>query len=78
MKSIPQTENNFASYPSWICPECAKQMNKWPSGLLETFYTECGWCKKTTNVSSPRNYGYPHFDWEILKRNTDGCENKKD
>lgn len=50
-------------YPSWICKECAYKLGYPQMSMLSTYHIgSCGWCKKQTAVTQPRDYGYPPFD----------------
>lgn len=53
----------MSEYPSWVCTPCAKAAGaKWPEGHVATFHQDqCGVCLKITEVTQPRDWGYPKF-----------------
>lgn len=64
MNPIAQAENNFDSYPGWVCSDCAyKNGGLFPKGHCATFHAGiCGWCSQKKTVTQPRDYGYPLYE----------------
>jgi len=49
-------------YPFWICADCAYSLGCPNRKTISCYHLgECGWCKKETAVTQPRDYGYPPF-----------------
>lgn len=74
-KKVNQAENNSELYPDWICENCGTKEFPFLTYISTYHHGECGWCKKTDSVTSPRNFGYPIYN---QSRNQDGQENKTD
>ena len=69
MNPVNQCENNFDSYPSWICRQCAyKNGGKSAHGHVFSLSPGvCGWCEQQKVVTQPRDYGYPIYQDELVK-----------
>ena len=59
---------NKPYYPQFICSNCAhKAGGHWNIGRVATFHEGiCEVCKINSNISSPRNWGYPKFSSLII------------